>query len=590
MHKQAQSGLQVGPIRGTDGHDVWRQQVDGAAAIHLEQVATVETALYAVAVLLGVVLRFLLIDQRPLSVEEGRLASQSYRIMLDQMPNALIDGPLPSYGTALTLFLFGGGDGAARLFSAVAGSVLVITPFLARRSVGRMPALLAAFGFALSPLLIFASRTVGTGIAPATLSVLLWWILSADTKVTKSRGTWRPYEAALILSGLIACGPAGISSIVAIGVAAVLSHPNPTSLAGSLRQAAGEPAWRRAALLFAGVTIAISAALGANLSGIQSALVDVWATWLGSWSLSSARGGLLLTIALYELPVLLVALGSLIATIVHRERTGMFLSLWMMILLLLGMLQSPGNLSSVILPLVTMYLLTTRTVASMFPFKHGPRVGWRLAVPSIGVAVPLLVAIVMLNRASILDQEIPAAFIYGEAALVLCGAALVLVMLDGSGRVALFGGAATVLGILFVVHTTAFLNYRMESASRELVGGEEITPSLREAALEASYYSKYFDTAVSVDPQLRGATEWYLRDAQGVNYSTANGQGISIQVAQTGRTASTPTTARFAGLFSPSVDSGSYSWKDVWSWLVARKGLVRPNQRDILLRAPAGDW
>ena len=268
----------------------------------------------------------------------------------------------------------------------------------------------------------------------------------------------------------------------------------------------------------------------------------------------------------------------------------MFLSLWMMILLLLGMLQSPGNLSSVILPLVPMYLLTTRTVASMFPFKHGPRVGWRLAVPSIGVAVPLLVAIVMLNRASILDQEIPAAFIYGEAALVLCGAALVLVMLDGSGRVALFGGAATVLGILFVVHTTAFLNYRMESASRELVGGEEITPSLREAALEASYYSKYFDTAVSVDPQLRGATEWYLRDAQGVNYSTANGQGISIQVAQTGRTAATPTTARFAGLFSPSVDSGSYSWKDVWSWLVARKGLVRPNQRDILLRAPAGDW
>lgn len=549
-----------------------------------------ETALYAVAVLLAVVLRFLLIDQRPLSVEEGRLASQSYRIMLDQMPTALIDGPLPSYGTALTLFLFGGGDGAARLFSAVAGSVLVITPFLARRSVGRMPALLAAFGFALSPLLIFASRTVGTGIAPATLSVLLWWILSADTKVTKSRGTWRPYEAALILSGLIECGPAGISSIVAIGVAAVLSHPKPTSLVGSMRQAAGEPAWRRAALLFAGVTIAISAALGANPGGIQSGLVDVWAAWLGSWSLSSARGGLLLTIALYELPVLLVAFGSLIATIVHRERTGMFLSLWMMILLLLGMLRSPGNLSSVILPLVPMYLLAARTVASMFPFKHGPLVGWRLAVPAIAVAVPLLVAIVMLNRASILDQEIPAAFIYGEAALVLCGAALVLVMLDGSGRVALFGGAATVLGILFVVHTTAFLNYRMESASRELVGGEEITPSLREAALEASYYSKYFDTAVSVDPQLRGATEWYLRDAQGVNYSTANGQGISIQVAQTGKTAATPTTARFAGLFSPSVDSGSYSWKDVWSWLVARKGLVRPNQRDILLRAPAGDW
>lgn len=565
----------------------WQQRDDRDALVHLEQVATVESGLYAVAVLLGVALRLLLLDQRPLSVEEGALASQSYRVMLDHMPNVLRDGPLPTYGVALALLLFGGGDGAARLLSAVAGSALVVTPYLVRDSLGKVAALLAAFGFALSPLLLFASRDVGSGIVPATLSVLLWWAVSRGMKPANTR--WA-FGIALILSALIACAPAGLTAIIALGVAALLSHPSPASLAGELRRLSAEAVWRRAALLFVASTLAIGAAFGANLPGVQSVLVDVWAGWLGSLSLLSPRGSLPVTIALYETPVLFAALGRLVATIARKQRTDTFLSLWMMILLLLGMLQSPGSLSRVVLPLVPMYLLGARALAGGLPLARGIHMSWRWGVASLGVMVPVLVAVVMLNRASILGQEIPAVFLSGEAALVTCGVLVIFVMLDGRGRSALGWGAATVVGVLFLVHTTFFLNYRLDSAPRELVAGQEITPFLREAATEAAYYSRYFDSTITVDPQLRVPLEWYLRSALNVGYSTANTQGISIQVSRSAQTPVTPTTARRPGLYAPAFDAGEFSLQGVWAWLVAREGLVSPNQRDILLRAPAGDW
>jgi hypothetical protein len=587
MSTEAQPGLLRQQTAVPESREGWGTSVRASTAVHLEQVATVEAALYAGAVLLGLLLRLLLLDQRPLSAEEGSLALQSYRVMLGQMPDVLRDGPLPTYGTALALGMFGGGDAAARLFSVLAGTSLVLSPYLLRASLGKTAALLAAFGLALSPLVLFASRDVGSGIVPAALSVLLWWTVASSFKSADRR--W-PYATALILAGLLACGPAGVTAALSLGIAGILAHPSPSSLAAEARRAWAQPIWRQAGLLFLVAIIAIGAALGANLRGVQSVLVDVWVSWLGSLSIAAPRGSVLVTIGLYELPILLIALGRLGVTILRRERTDMFLSLWMMTLLLLSMLQATGALSRVILPVVPAYLLAARAVAGSLPIAARARASWKWTVGFLGVIVPLLVAVVLLNRAAVLRQEVPAEFLYGEAALVLCGILISALVLDGPGRSSVAWGATAVLSIGFILHTAIFLNYRMDSVQSEFVAGQEVTPFLREAATEAAYFSTYYGTNVTVDPQLRPAVEWYLRNGTGIAFSGGSSQGITIQLAQQAQASLPATSERSPALYTPMFDTASLSWRGLWSWLVTRDGLVRTNQRDIILRAPAGDW
>ncbi len=129
----------------------------------------------------------------------------------------------------------------------------------------------------------------------------------------------------------------------------------------------------------------------------------------------------------------------------------------------------------------------------------------------------------------------------------------------------------------------------MASAPSELVVGQEISQYLRAGATEAAYYSQYYDQTITVDPQLRVPLKWYLRKAPSVDYSTANTQGISIQLYQSGQ-AVPPSTSRQPGLYTPALKGGRLSWPGIWSWMVARHGLVNLNQRDILLRAPFEDW
>jgi hypothetical protein len=343
-------------------------------------------------------------------------------------------------------------------------------------------------------------------------------------------------------------------------------------------------------LVFMVVALAIGTGFGANLAGVQSVLVDVWVGWLGGFSLLSPRGGLLLTIALYELPVLLVAMGRLLVTAARRDRTDMFLSLWAMVLLLLSMLQSSGGLSRTILPMIPIYFLAARSVADILPSVGESHPTWRWVLGCIAIAVPTGVAMVILNRVSLLGQDLPSVFLYGEAALVLCAALVMALVLDDEGRRALAWGSALVMGVAFLLHTSFFLNFRLDSAPSELVIGQQISPLLRDSATQAAYFNSYFGSPVTVDPQLRSSLEWYLRTARGVDFSTDESSGISIELGQSGQNILPLTSERGPGLYAPAIDPAKLTWQGLWGWLMARDGLVKTNQRDIILRAPAGDW
>ncbi|MHB0868341.1 MAG: hypothetical protein ACYC5J_02675 [Chloroflexota bacterium] len=554
---------------------------------HLEQVVTLEVALYLGAVALGLLLRLLLIDVRPLSVEEGTLALEAHRIWLGQTPETLHQGPLIAHGTSLALAMFAGGDGAARVLPALSGAVLVAVPYLLRSSLGRVPSILAAFGIALSPLMLFASRDVAGGMVPITLGALLWSTLDRGLKRLE-RG--RAYGAALLVAGLVASGDVGITVLVTLGAAALLSYAQPSSLPGEIHRIATSPVGKRSAIVLVGALLVVGSDFGSHFRGIQWTVVDVWGSWAASFSLGTARGSLLLLLALYELPILALGLAQLFRAMLRRDRVDSFLALWAMLLLLFAMVQDTGTVSRLILPILPLYLLAARLAAESLPLVRGAGRDWRWSVSSLSVAVPLGVGMVLLNRGSTPATDIPAPFLYVEAALAIVAVLLVGFLLDGRARLSLAWFVVALASVAYLLHGTAFVNYRMDSLPREPLVGTQIAPDLREAALAAAYFSAHHRTPVTVDPQLRAPLAWYLREARDVQYATQSSQGISLALAQPLQESLDPATDRIPGLVSPSVAGRDLTWQEAWRWVVGRDGLVRVNQRDIIVRAPAGNW
>lgn len=560
--------------------------IDGGWVSHLEQALTLEVALYLAAIVLAAALRLLFLDLRPLSVEEGALALDAHLLSQGRPIEALQQGPFVVFGTALAMFTFGGGDAAARLLPALFGTALVATPYLLRDALGRVPALLAAYAMAVSPLLVFASRDVGGGMVPLALGLLLWCALDQGLK---DAGRARAYAAAALAGALLASGTEGATLLVTLALAALISHPQPARLVAGLRDASSSPVWRRAALVFVASALALGTGLGTRPSGVQSVAVDVWANWLGSFSLSARRGNLVVLLALYELPVLVFGLAQLFRTMFRRHRTDMFLSLWSVLLLLSCMMQETSSPSRVVLPVLPLYLLFARLASDSLGLARWVGRGWGWTTASTAVAVPAAVAIILLNRASS-GADIPTPFLYGEGALLIAGAIAVAFLLNGREKVALAWCAAAILSVGFLIHATAFLNYRLETLPSEPIVGSQVSTSLRDASLDAAYFAAYYNAPVTVDPELRSATRWYLREARSVQYSTEAPDGISIMLVRGARPEMGKGFERRPALYTPGVDVRAFSWRSAWGWLAMRDGLVRANQRDIIVRAPAGNW
>lgn len=137
----------------------------------LKKHLTIEYALYTLAFVLALGIRFLNLGVAPLSDHEATWALQALDIARG---NPLNFGPQPGY-----IFLTGGlfsllGDSnfLARALPALSGSLLVLTPFLFRRLIGRETAFIIAFGVSLDPGLVAISRLIGSPIMAMAFGLL----------------------------------------------------------------------------------------------------------------------------------------------------------------------------------------------------------------------------------------------------------------------------------------------------------------------------------------------------------------------------------------------------------------------------------
>ncbi len=130
-----------------------------------------------VILLLALTTRLYALGHRAVSHDETTHARYSWNIYTGQgfRHDPLMHGPLLFEATAFFYALFGVSDFTARLYTALAGIVLVMTPWLFQRWLGRLGALLTSLLLLISPYITYYSRYTRHDIPIILFTVLLLW-------------------------------------------------------------------------------------------------------------------------------------------------------------------------------------------------------------------------------------------------------------------------------------------------------------------------------------------------------------------------------------------------------------------------------
>ncbi len=296
--------------------------------------------LYALAFGLALLLRLLRLGFWPLTEAEAGPALQAFDLLKGVQP-AL--GPQPAYAllTALVFFVAQASDLAARLIPALFGAALVLTPYFFRDRLGEKPAWVLAFLLAFDPGLLALSRLAGSPVMALSALVLAW-------------GLWRAnrFSAAGASLGLaLLCGPQFWPGVLGLLIAAGLSR----NLADAQTPAVDRASALRALAYAAGTYLVLGSffllAPGGLSGGAQSLIV-----YLGGWIDFSdvPAWRLLLALAVYQFPALILAGIALVRGLWQRQTLEMSLGAWLLVSLTLALAypsRQVADLAWVLIPL-----------------------------------------------------------------------------------------------------------------------------------------------------------------------------------------------------------------------------------------------
>ncbi len=138
-----------------------------------------ERIFYVVILILALFSRFYILGERAISHDESIHTKFAWNFYHDQefQHNPMMHGPLLFEATALSYYLFGVSDFTARIYSAALGVLLVMTPLLFRKWLGKKGAAFAAMLLLISPALSYYARYIRHD-TPVMLFAVLWiWTL-----------------------------------------------------------------------------------------------------------------------------------------------------------------------------------------------------------------------------------------------------------------------------------------------------------------------------------------------------------------------------------------------------------------------------
>jgi len=417
---------------------------------------TLEHALYALALALALTFRFVNLGALPLSDFEASWAMQALHVSQGLRP-AL--GPNPAYLnlTGLLFYVFGATDFLARFWPALAGSALACVPLFFRDRLGRIPALLLAFGLAIDPGLASLSRQAGGNmLAIACLALTLC--------------AWKAGRRSLagIFAGLaLLSGPSVWFGLVGLLLALALNRlvrvpPKAPPAEETPDEALPAPAlaplrWedlRRPLSWGLGTLLIVGSLLLFSPKGVEAFFASMGAFVTGWWSVSDVPVlHVLISLPIYELLPLGFGLAAVVRGALKRDTLTIGLALWVLAALLLAVIYPAKQVADLAWAILPLWTLAALELGRHFDLEgHN---SWELA----GV-ITLIIALLVfgwLDLASVTTMDLTSSDARTRLYLIffvalLIGLSLLLVGSGWSADIARLGGVWG--GVLFLTAYT----------------------------------------------------------------------------------------------------------------------------------------
>lgn len=532
-------------------------------------------AIATAVILLGAfLLRFLLLDAYTLTQRESAWAYSAWSFYVGEpMPGGEslpLTAPLFLILEALSFFLFGVTEAIARALPAIAGIgmvalILPLRPFFSRASIIGMMVLIA-----LSPALVFASRTVNPAVLVAFFAVLAVVSTLRSGLRRDAGGVGWPFALGVAVGGMFASGPAGISAILAAGSGLVIatmsnSGRREDGYRDPVREGFRAIARDQSSILalmsgFAGTLVLAFTRLLSDPAAIEGILTTFsdWGRMMATETSETPTQFFLYAVLLYE--VLAVVFAVVAVTSAPRDgrasdgsrtlQPTVFLA-WFVASLLLHSLaagRQPEHTVLIALPLVMLGGVGVGRMAERIPWRSlaTTRAGL-VPIALFGLVIGMFAVVTLIARSNDSEAALP-----GEPSWIVQVGFVLLVVVVPLGILVVrellssrgpryVGWAAllvlaTILGI-YTVRTTTELAYIRADSGRELLAQRVPTAGVRAFVDQTLRLSRdlsltdvssidntgSYGIAIAIDPALQWPYTWYFRDFPDVRVTTPAG-------------------------------------------------------------------
>ncbi|HEY9076927.1 MAG TPA: hypothetical protein VIO61_10355 [Anaerolineaceae bacterium] len=187
---------------------------------------SVDRYIWLLACLIALVIRLIYLERLPLTDSEATLALQALRLARGEQV-ILSYEPAYLFLTTLINFLFSATNFSARIFPALAGTLLVFVPWFFKDLIGKRPAIILSFFLALDPGLIAISREAnGTIFAITFLFLGIGFLRHGCIRLSGASLTLALLGGPGVWGGLLGIGIAwGISRLLAAAGVERLDQP-----------------------------------------------------------------------------------------------------------------------------------------------------------------------------------------------------------------------------------------------------------------------------------------------------------------------------------------------------------------------------
>ncbi len=553
---------------------------------------TIEDGLYTLAFFLALGVRLFNLGRAPLSNLEADAALQAWDLTRGLLPVSAAH-PLYISLTRVSFSLLGSTNFMARLWPALAGSVLVLVPLALRSKLGRLAALALAFGLALDPGLVALSRLVNSSMLAVSCTAL------ALTLAYARKPAWSGIFAGLALLS----GPGVWIGWLGLGIAwgaarlagfTLETESAPRSKTTSPESEPGLPSFQTGIIYAVASILLIGTRFftyPAGLGALATSLGAFFAGWLSPSGTPALR--LLAMTGVYTIGALIftgVALSWPRAR--HRWVTG--LGIWALSALVLTLLYPGRTAADLVWVLVPLWGMAAAALAAVFaddlrqPMVAGQAAAWFV-----------LLSLSWITLAS-LHRTLPEG--YALRWLILLGIGVLGVLSTafvGLGWSWAIARSGTLLGMLaaLVVYSTAAMvgaSQTRPNSPAELWSSPPLTgqadlllATLHDLALTEQGLPDHLELVSLVD---QSAMRWVLKDFSEVRYTSALADAelppvvIAPQESESATWAAAYRGQDFAWALSPAwAGALPEAWVD---WLVFRNA---PIETEYLILWARGD-